>query len=259
MNSTNLNLKKSIPPIIHILFCVVILGIPLLVMSKGDAVNYRFYSGYLIRTTGLIFLFYINYLLLIDKFLFTKKFTLYLIINVLLIIGVVSIQNILGEIVWANMGNMDLSPRHMHRRDPDMPKPPPIVMRMLGEYVSIIFIIGMSVALKATMRWRKDSVNLEKIKATQLEADLRNLRNQLSPHFLFNTLNNIYSLVAIDSQKAQDSIHRLSGLLRFVLYENENKFVPINKELEFSKNYIDLMALRLSTNVKLDVLIQNDE
>lgn len=234
-----------------------VLVTPLLVMGRGEAIDYRFYSGYLIRMGGLLLVFYINYLVLIDKLLFNKKFTLYIVINVLLVIGIVSIQNAFAEFVWTNF---DLPSKHYRVRNHDGgPKPPPVIMRMLGEYVAMIFLIGMSVALKATMRWHKDSMNLEKIKATQLEADLRNLRNQLSPHFLFNTLNNIYSLVAVDTQKAQDSIHRLSGLLRSVLYENDNKFVPLNKELEFTQNYIDLMALRLSPNVKLDVLIQNND
>lgn len=256
MNKESLNFKKIIPPILHILFCAVVLLLPLLVMSKSEGIDYRFYSGYIVRTAGFIFIFYINYLLLIDKLLFNKKFFLYFLVNIALVLGIVALQNVLVEFIWTNFSMGQRPPRF---RNPGMPKPPPMIMRMLGEYMSMVFFVGMSVALKATLRWHKDSRNLDKIKATQLEADLRNLRSQLNPHFLFNTLNNIYSLVALDSQKAQDSIHRLSGLLRFVLYENDSKFVPIKKELEFTKNYIDLMALRLSPNVKLDVLIQNED
>lgn len=107
------------------------------------------------------------------------------------------------------------------------------------------------------MQWHRDSVNFEKMKNIQLEADLRNLRSQLNPHFLFNTLNNIYSLIAIDQNKAQESVHRLSGLLRYILYENDIQFVPIEKELEFTQNYIDLMSLRMSKNVGLSVSINN--
>lgn len=130
-------------------------------------------------------------------------------------------------------------------------------MRVISDYLLIILIIGISVALKTTYRWYHDSINLESIKSSQLEADLRNLRTQLNPHFLFNTLNNIYSLIAIDSEKAQESVHRLSGMLRYVLYENE-KFVPIDKELSFTQNYIDLMKLRLSFNIKVNVTINGN-
>ncbi|HCO67972.1 MAG TPA: hypothetical protein DIT04_09505, partial [Dysgonomonas sp.] len=126
------------------------------------------------------------------------------------------------------------------------------------DYILILFVIGTSVALKANKRWYKNSINLEAVKAAQLEADLKNLRSQLNPHFLFNTLNNIYSLIPIDSEKAQESVHRLSKLLRYILYENETKFVPVDKEIEFTQNYIDLMRLRISPNVKLNVLIKNE-
>ena len=133
----------------------------------------------------------------------------------------------------------------------------PPLMKFVIDYMSIFFLIGLSVAIKMTARWYKDSITFEKIKSVQLEADLRNLRSQLNPHFLFNTLNNIYSLIAIDQNRAQDAVHRLSNLLRYVMYDNDQKFVPLDKELEFTKNYIDLMRLRLSSMVKLNVEINS--
>ena len=128
-------------------------------------------------------------------------------------------------------------------------------MRYWGDMLIVVLVVGFSVALKATLRWFSDSMNMEKVKAAQLEADLRNLRSQLNPHFLFNTLNNIYSLIAIDSGKAQDSVLRLSNLLRYVLYENNTPFVLLSQDLEFTKNYIDLMKLRIDSNVKLNISI----
>lgn len=116
----------------------------------------------------------------------------------------------------------------------------------------------MSVTIKAMVRRNKDSIHLEKMRSTQLEADLKNLRSQLNPHSLFNTLNNIYSLVAIDAHKAQDSIHRLSGLLRYVLYMNDQDSVQVDKELEFTRNYIDLMQLRLQPTTQLSVSIESN-
>lgn len=248
------SVNKKVPLVLHILFCVVAFLMPLLAMSKGDEIDYRFYLSYLIHMGGLIFIFYINYLFLIDKFLFKRKFIHYFVINALIIIAVVAIRNVLGDIVWASE---IIGSASTQQKEESHPKPPPAIMRYLGDYISMVFFVGMSVALRATMRWHKDSINLESIKAHQFEADLKNLRSQLNPHFLFNTLNNIYSLIAIDKQKAQESVHRLSGMLRYILYDNDHKFVPIDKELEFTKNYIDLMALRLSEKVKLDVSINN--
>lgn len=248
MNSMKkIDIKKGIPPAIHILFCIVILTIPLLVMLRNGLTGYGHHIGYLVRTSMLIVLFYVNYLFLIDRFLFGKQFLLYVVINIILIGGSILLQNLLFEL-FAGPLIASRGPR---------PGPPP-EMRVLSDYVITIFVVGMSVALKATQRWYRDSINLETIKASQLEADLKNLRSQLNPHFLFNTLNNIYSLIAIDTAKAQDSIHRLSGLLRYILYENEQNFVSIEKELEFTQNYIDLMRLRLGANVKVNVVIKNN-
>ena len=85
------------------------------------------------------------------------------------------------------------------------------------------------------------------------EAELVALKSQVNPHFLFNTLNNIYSLIQIDQDKAQEAVHDLSGMLRYVLYDSEKPSVPLSKETGFLKDYIKLMSMRCSSNVTLDV------
>ena len=82
---------------------------------------------------------------------------------------------------------------------------------------------------------------------------MQNLKSQLNPHFLFNTLNNIYSLIAIDAERAQYAVHDLSRLLRHVLYENKQLFVPLEGEVAFMRSYIELMSLRLPGKVDLQV------
>ena len=80
---------------------------------------------------------------------------------------------------------------------------------------------------------------------------MSNLRNQLNPHFLLNTLNNIYALIAFNSDKAQTAVEDLSKLLRYVLYDNQQDRVPIYKEMEFMHNYIELMKIRVTNNVDI--------
>ena len=96
---------------------------------------------------------------------------------------------------------------------------------------------------------------LEVQKELTARAEVRALQAQINPHFLFNTLNNIYSLIAINQDKAQYAVHDLSKMLRHVLYENNQHFVPINKEFEFMKSYIELMSLRLPKNTRLEISI----
>lgn len=96
----------------------------------------------------------------------------------------------------------------------------------------------------------------EENKRKMAEAELHWLKNQLNPHFLFNSLNNISSLTQIDPDLAQESIAQLSDLLRYALYESNKPWVPLSGEIEFMSNYISLMRLRCSstTQVEVDIL-----
>lgn len=247
-------LKNYIRIFSHVIIWCIILVVPVYFMTRAGVFETRPYMHFLLKVGIIGILFYVNYLYLIDKLLFTKKFATYIIVNIILIAILVGVQAIVSDMM------MEPQPPHMNMR---MERPggggprPPFFMRIISDYLLIIFVIGLSVAIKMTGRWYHDSINLEKVKAMQLEADLKYLQSQLNPHFLFNTLNNIYSLIAINKEKAQDSVHRLSNLLRYILYDNDHKFVPIDKELEFTENYIDLMKLRINPNVKLNVLIDN--
>jgi LytS/YehU family sensor histidine kinase len=96
----------------------------------------------------------------------------------------------------------------------------------------------------------KKQKELEKEK---LNSELAFLKNQVSPHFFFNTLNNIYSLIGIDGPTAQDSVLKLSKLMRYLLYESEHGETQMSHEIDFMNNYIDLMKLRLSQRVELQI------
>ncbi len=90
------------------------------------------------------------------------------------------------------------------------------------------------------------------------EAELKNLKNQLNPHFLLNTLNNIYALIAFNCDKAQEAVQELSKLLRHVLYDNQQTFVPLEKELDFIRNYVALMRIRLPQQVEISLHLETD-
>ncbi|MDR1707505.1 sensor histidine kinase [Dysgonomonas sp.] len=247
-------MKNFIKIFPHILIWAIVLIVPTYFMSREGVFDSKPFYNYVIRIGIFAILFYLNYFYLIEKFLFNRKIILYIAINIGLIAVLVALHTVISDMI------MPFLPPDIHKRPPGprMEGPRgPFFMRFILDYMSIVFVIGLSVAIKTTIRWYRDSLNFEQQKSVQLEADLRNLRSQLNPHFLFNTLNNIYSLIAIDQERAQEAVHRLSNLLRFVMYDNDEKFVPIDKELEFTHNYIDLMKLRLSPGVRLNVTIEN--
>jgi LytS/YehU family sensor histidine kinase len=124
------------------------------------------------------------------------------------------------------------------------------------ESIVLLAIAALSLALKSTSRWFNSESERQQMKKEHLESELNNLKSQINPHFLFNTLNNIYSLTITNTDKAQYSIKELSNMLRYVLYESNQIVVPLRKELDFIRNFINLMTLRLSENVKLTVDIR---
>jgi LytS/YehU family sensor histidine kinase len=117
-----------------------------------------------------------------------------------------------------------------------------------------ILISGFALGLRVFERFKQQEKRQEELVKINLKTELAFLKNQISPHFFFNTLNNIYSLIEINTKHAQDAVIRLSKLMRYLLYESDHIRVNLLDELEFMKNYIELMSLRLSDKVKLEIL-----
>jgi sensor histidine kinase YesM len=83
----------------------------------------------------------------------------------------------------------------------------------------------------------------------KLGAELSLLKSQINPHFFFNTLNSIYSLAIIKSDKTPEAVIKLSEIMRYIIYDTERKLVPLSKEVEYIANYIELQRLRLSKQI----------
>lgn len=93
---------------------------------------------------------------------------------------------------------------------------------------------------------------LSKIEKQKLEAELTTLKGQLNPHFLFNSLNNIYSLSLIQSEKVPELILKLSDLMRHIIYESREKYISLNKEIDFVDNFIALQKIRTSEKTRIN-------
>ena len=122
-----------------------------------------------------------------------------------------------------------------------------------GLLLSNALVVAFAVGIRYAMRWNDMQLALKEEKQRNAEAELAWLKNQLNPHFLFNTLNNISSLVQIDQDTAQESIGQLSDLLRYTLYESNHELVPVEGEIEFMNNYIELMRLRCNELATVEV------
>jgi CRISPR/Cas system CSM-associated protein Csm2 small subunit len=193
-------------------------------------------------------IFYLNYFVLTRKLLFKKKYFFYILVNVFIVLSFVWI---IGQ-CHAYLRQMDMEGRHIPPHgfgdhDHDHPHPPFITF-ILTDIVSFFIPIAFSIAMRSTEYWIKTESEKKEIENKNLESELQHLRYQLQPHFFFNSLNNIYSLVEQSPDKAQEAIHSLSKLMRYLLYDVGRDKIELPQEIDFMKKYIQLMELRHNDN-----------
>lgn len=122
----------------------------------------------------------------------------------------------------------------------------------LSMFVNFFGILLLALAFASAMKIARDSFVLRQ---QEKEAELKLLKAQLNPHFLFNTLNNLYGLSVVKSDKLPNLMLKLSDLLRYSLYETKETYVPLEKELSYLKNYMDLEKIRLED--KTEIVFEN--
>lgn len=238
--------KRVLQVLIHVIGWGIIFCFPLFVASK-EGMTWERYLGYFFVPVAFMLVFYSNYFLFIDRWLFRKKLFQFIVLNVAVILFVELCLDWWMNYHFAHFIGEEKGGPH-----------PPKAMFMVRDYVLMILVAALSVAIRMTGNWYRMESERRELEKGRAEAELKNLKNQLNPHFLFNTLNNIYSLISFSPEKAQHAVHDLSRLLRYVLYDNNQNFVPLMKEIEFVNNYIALMKIRLPRHVILETEVYTE-
>lgn len=143
------------------------------------------------------------------------------------------------------------------RYNPDELRPiSPVPMLGPGEAVAFfggLLLMGMNLGVKLYFKTQEDREQQERLEKQDLERQLEYLRYQVNPHFFMNTLNNIHALVDINPERAKTTIVELSKMMRYILYEGDKKLIPVQREALFLNNYIELMRLRYSSRVSINL------
>jgi hypothetical protein len=184
--------------------------------------------------TLLALFFYGNYFFLIPKFYFTQKTGIYITVCVASLLVITVVPPLVFKIPF--LERLNLSPLGF------------LLEHLRHIFFSFAAIVFFSLILRISNRWRQ----AEKEKLT---SQLSNLKGQINPHFLFNTLNSIYYLSLEKSPKAPDAIIRLSNMMRFVISEANDPYVDLAKEISYVTNFIELQKLRLGNTVSLSYKI----
>lgn len=144
--------------------------------------------------------------------------------------------------------------RRYGRKDGAHVRPPFFFEQMdVVNTIVLVLIFGMNVGVKLLFKQSRDRKRMEELERRNLEQQLEYLKFQVNPHFFMNTLNNIHALVDIEPEKAKESIVVLSRMMRYLLYDGNSKFIPLEKELSFIRHYIQLMRMRYTDHVRIAV------
>ncbi|MBK9636819.1 MAG: histidine kinase [Bacteroidetes bacterium] len=237
---------KLIRVLIHIAAWLVFLAFPIILLPKPPQaalkeIGYLFLIPFLFKSAVMIFIFYFNYYVLIPKYLFQKKYAMYgalcIACTLLLLPG-----------PFLRMGLMDR---------PEIPMIPDSQIRnslfLLFEnnLLSFFVVFFASIGLALNTRWKQTEKE-------RLSAQLSYLKTQINPHFLFNTLNSIYSVTIVKAPQGAEMVDKLSEMMRYTLKETQLDFVPLEKEINYIVNFIDLQKVRFDNSVKFSFAVEGN-
>ncbi len=139
---------------------------------------------------------------------------------------------------------------------PNRPRIYPLVKAFNIAVFQMVFVF--STGIKVINEWLRSEQRNKEIANEKLQAELSFLKAQINPHFLFNTLNNIYALASDQSEHTAAAVMKLSSIMRYVLTEARNDLVPLEKEILFTSHYIELQKMRLTDKTSIDFTINGD-
>lgn len=246
-------MSKRTTLLLHISAWLILFLTPLSFVNHGNGVELLQFMAVSVAPLSVLVVFYANYCWLTPRFFVTGEKRYYWIINVLMVIGLG-----IGVHYWMRFVHTLFDPSNGHHYEPSVLDTLVFIVR---DVFQLVISAAIATALQLAMRWQHAEQARTEAEAARTEAELSNLRSQINPHFLLNTLNNIYALTAFDTGRAQQAIEQLSKLLRHMLYEGSgnNRQQPsrFSDEARFLENYVNLMKIRLTDNV--DVVFQVEQ
>ena len=280
--------KKSIS--VHLIIWILILMINFIFL-QNYVINFDLTFHILIWIVY-ISLFYINYSLLIPVFLLKKRLTAFILASLILLSGAYFINQSIARnqfiTVFKQMGgtpgNRTFGPEEFPPRPPDYDGPPPQYNReelkrpdfemmlkrnhpmdhgpdfgkKLFPLSGLLLLYFASISIKVLLRFRDDEKKRDDIMKERIATELLYLKQQVNPHFLFNTLNNLYALSIKNSELTPSAILKVSSILRYSLYKSDNSLALLRDEIDIIDDYIDLQKMRSKNNLPVTYSLTGD-
>lgn len=232
----------------HLLFwfCSIIFAISAFYVASDHKLilNSNLVIRAIVPNIGFALAVYFNLYVLIPKFLKNKSYIFYTFWLLILLAS----SAVLIQLIFVNF----LNTRNFEDQFRSM---------FSSHFFTAAFYVGVTSLFKFVKDWiqlQEIKLKITQIEREKLEAELNTLKSQLNPHFLFNSLNNIYSLSLTNSPQTPEIILKLSDLMRHVLYESRENFIPVKNEVNFLTNFIELQKIRLNNKIDLQYSIEGD-
>ena len=236
--------RKNVSVLLHILFWLVLFSLPSLfrpreennVQQHPDSI--RFLYQYVVNCFTWVLLFYANSYVLIPALVYKKKYISYA-MSLIIVLFFLFLLNRLSVSIF-------------------LPTLPFSIRAFTFFYFfPCMFILACSIAFRMFRdKVQSDNIAIQK-ERENLKTELAFLRSQVSPHFMFNVLNNMVSLARKKSDQLEPSLFKLSSLLRYMLYETDEEKVLLEREVEYLQSYIDLQLQRFGSKVKVNLQMKD--
>jgi two-component system, LytTR family, sensor kinase len=221
----------------HLFFWLLVLGLWYFLRYQDYSTQARAFTVTLIKVADLALMIYITNYLLIPQLLYKKRYVLFgLAFFVLIIASSIFKMYIIGQVI-NSPALLSLSGN--------------IKARIYDNVIPHFFLVLSGAAFKLMLDYTNMQKNMVEMAKEKAEAELNFLKLQINPHFLFNSLNSVYFLIEKNNTGAREALHKFSEMLRYQLYEMNGATIPIEKEIRYLKDYVDLQKLRKDENYEV--------
>ncbi len=248
--------RKRLPLLLHATGWIILFILPQFLIAGGLFKDNRTTTIILFNTFIFFILFYVNYLWLVPRLAEKGKWFSFTILAASLIVILGLVSGRFYERLFAPPPEVVERMKVEEQKNPhgdDRGKRRGEGMALYNFFITSFLVSGFAVGLRYAESALRKEEEIKELEREKLNSELALLKNQVSPHFFFNTLNNIYSLIEINQKDAQEAVLSLSKMMRYMLYESEQGNTRLSHEIEFMNGYIDLMKLRMSDRVRLSV------
>lgn len=232
--------------VVHVLFWLVVLAFYVVFFGRRNS-NYIqtfFFVGLLMPVT-IATTYFLNYYL-IPRYLMRERYRLFLLYFLYTLVASLYFEMMIAMLTLIVMAELNI--REMS----------PASFDMFFMLTSLLMVVFFAMGIKMMLHWRTTERDHQRLMSDKIAAELKFLKGQLNPHFLFNTLNNLYYLSTQKSDKTPKAILQLSEILDYVMNSGKTVFVPLERELREAENYIALEMLRYEGRVKTEFIVDGE-